>query len=104
MEARDDFFSEHDLGVARIAAGFALVLELLNLFVASHREEVEPIPHQVIGQGHDLTEHLVRFFRNADVVVFGLAHLVDAVQTDEQRHRDDALSFLVVLTLQFAAD
>ena len=104
MEARDDFLSQHDLSVARITAGFALFLELLNFFVASHREQVEPVPHQVIGQGHDFAEHFVRFFSNADVVVFGLAHLVDAVQTDEQRHRDDALSFLVVLTLQFAAD
>ena len=36
--------------------------------------------------------------------MFGLAHLIDAVQTDEQRHRDNALSFLVVLTLQLTAD
>ncbi len=35
--------------------------------------------------------------------MFGLAHLVDAVQADQQRHCDDALRFLAVLALQFAA-
>ena len=104
MEARDDFFGQHDLGVARITAGFALFLELLNFFIASHREQVKPVPHQVIGQGHDFSEHFVRFFGDADVVVFGFAHLVDAVQTDKQRHRNDALGLLVVLTLKLTAD
>lgn len=53
---------------------------------------------------HHLAEHLIGAFRDADVVVLGLAHFVDAVQAHQQRHRQDALRFLPVLTLQFAAD
>ena len=33
-----------------------------------------------------------------------LAHLVHAVEADQQRHRQNALRFLTVLALEFAAD
>ena len=39
-----------------------------------------------------------------DVVVLALAHLHDAVETHEERHRQNALRFLVVLALKFAPD
>ena len=33
-----------------------------------------------------------------------LTHLIDAVQTHKERHRQNALRLLVVLALQFASD
>ena len=41
---------------------------------------------------------------DADVVAFGLAHFVDAVEADEQGGDDDALAFVALALLEFAAD
>src|SRR5215204_1896258 len=52
------------------------------------------IVHQVVGDAHDLPEHLTRRLCYAYVVADGLAHLDLAVGADEKRGRNDALGSL----------
>ena len=105
MEAGNDFVSESRFRVTRIAAlVLALILDTGNFLVALQREQVVPVPHQIVGNRHDLAEHAVRGLGDTDVVVLRLAHLVHAVEADKQRHRQNALRFLAVLALELAAD
>ena len=62
----------------------------------SSRERVV-VRHQVVGDAHDLPEHLARWIRDADVVADGLAHLHGAVGADEERGGEDALGSLAVV-------
>ena len=105
MEAFDDFFGKQHLRVARIAAAFgAFLFERFDFGVGLKAQEVVPIPHQIVRDAHDLAEHIVRAVRDADVVVLTLTHLHHAVESHQKRHRENALGFLIVLALQFAAD
>ncbi|CAM2144483.1 hypothetical protein PT2222_160058 [Paraburkholderia tropica] len=104
VEARDDFLREQHLEIARIAARFDFTLVAFDLVHRTEREQREVTPHQRVGNRHQLAEHVVRLFADTDVVVLRLRHLFDAVETFEQRHGQDALLFLAVLLLQFAAD
>ena len=104
MEARDDLLREHHLRVARIAAVVALALQPRDLVQRAERQQLVVAPHQVVGDRHQLAEHLVRRLGDADVVVERLRHLVDAVEALEQRQRQDALRLLAVVALQLAAD
>ena len=104
MEAAHDLLGEQHLGVARITALGALLLELGDLGVAAQAQQVVPVPHQRVGDGHHLAEHVVRSVGDADVVVLALAHLDLTVKTNEKRHRQDALGLLTVLALEFATD
>jgi hypothetical protein len=104
MEARDDLHREHHLRVARIAAFVARAVQCGDLAFGTQRYELEIAPHQHVGDRHQLAEHLRRRFGDADVVVERLRHLVDAVQSFEQRQRQDALRLLTVMALQLAPD
>ena len=46
-------------------------------------EQLAVVPHQIVGDGHDLAEHLTRGVVYADVVGGGLGHLLDAVQAHQ---------------------
>ena len=70
----------------------------------AERQQLVVAPHQLVGDRHQLAEHLVRRLGDADVVVERLRHLVDAVEPFEQRQRQDALRLLAVVPLQLAAD
>ncbi len=104
MEAGDDLLRQHHLRVARIAAGCALVPQPRDFRERAERQQLEIAPHQLVGDRHQLAEHLVGRLGDADVVVERLRHLVDAVQPFEQRQRQDALRLLTVVALQLAAD
>jgi hypothetical protein len=63
-------------------------------------EQFEPAPHQLVTDlerlGHDVDGRLV----DADIVAQGFRHLVDAVQSLEQRHGQYALRRLPMVLLQ----
>ena len=103
MKARHDFLGKQHLGITRIATVFAFALEFGNRRISLETQQVVPIPHERIGNAHHLAEHLIGTFRDADVVVLGLTHLIDAIKAHQQGHREDALRFLAILALQFAA-
>src|SRR5215203_4237177 len=73
---------------------------LLDGFALRHRPVEQKgvvIVHQVVGDAHDLPEHLTRRVRYAYVVADGLAHLDLAVGADEKRGRDNTLGPLPVV-------
>ncbi len=41
--------------------------------------------HEVVGNAHQLPEHLTRGFRQPDIVVVALGHLPDPVEALQQR-------------------
>ena len=61
-------------------------------------------PHQVVGNRHDLAEHVLRRVLDGDVVAQRLAHLLDAVGADEQRDGENHLRFQAVVAHDVAAD
>ena len=61
-------------------------------------------PHQLVGDRHQLAEHLARRLRHADVVAHALRHLLDAVQPFEQRRRHHDLRLEAVGRHDVAAD
>ena len=60
--------------------------------------------HRLVGDAHQLPEHLLRRVGDADVVAQRLAHLPDAVDADQDRHRQDRLRRLAVGRLDVAAE
>ena len=62
------------------------------------------LPHQLVGDRHQLAEHLRRRVRHADVVAGALGHLLDAIQPLEQRRRHHDLRFEAVGRHEVAAD
>ena len=55
----DDLASQPDLHVARVeGAGSDTCLELFNLGQRTEGEQLVVVPHQIVGDGHDLAEHL----------------------------------------------
>src|SRR5215211_5867850 len=83
---------------------FYLSSERLNLIDILIAEQFIIAPHERVGDGHDLAEHLFRRFGNADAVAERLTHLLNAVQSFKQRHRHNNLRFLTEFPLQFPTD
>ena len=61
-------------------------------------------PHQLVGDGHQLAEHLLGRFGDADVVAQALGHFALAVEPDEDGHGQHDLRWLAVFALDVAAD
>ena len=51
----------------------------------------EIVRHGVVLDGHDFAKHVVRRIVHADIVVRGLAHLLYAIQTNQDRHNKNDL-------------
>ena len=60
--------------------------------------------HRLVGDPHQPPEHLLRRVGHADVVAERLAHLLDAVGADQDRHGQDRLRRLAVGGLDVAAE
>jgi hypothetical protein len=102
---RHDFPRQASLHIARVNPSLAPVaLQRLNLLQRHIGTQHKVVPHQLVGQAHHLAEHLVRRLVDADVVAERLAHLLLAVQPNQQRHQEHHLRLLPVLALQVAPD
>ena len=62
------------------------------------------IPTTIVRDAHQLAELLGGRFGDRDVVAERLAHLLDAVGADEQRHGEDGLRLLAAGALKFPPD
>mmetsp|Transcript_49010 Transcript_49010/g.115137 ORF Transcript_49010/g.115137 Transcript_49010/m.115137 type:complete len:407 (-) Transcript_49010:717-1937(-) len=102
VEARGDLLGQRHLGVLGVAPRLHLRLELGDVGDGLEGQQLVPLPHLHIADGQHLGEHGVGRLCDADVVVLGLGHLLDAVQPLEQRHGQDALRLLAILLLQMA--
>ena len=104
MKARCDLKRKRNFRVAWIHGfGRAFRFHRRNISDRFERKQVVVIPHQLVGNRHHFAEDFARRFGEADVVVFRLTHLLRAIETDEKRHRQNALLLLPVLRLQRAA-
>jgi hypothetical protein len=66
--------------------------------------EEEPVaPHERVGDGHELAEHLLRRLVDADGVVERLRHFLDAVEALEDFCHEDDLRRLAGVALEVAA-
>src|SRR5215207_7953254 len=79
------------------AAQFTFLLDGLALRHRPVEQKGVVVVHKVVGDAHDLPEHLTRRVCYAYVVADGLAHLDLAVGADQERGRDDALGDLPVV-------
>src|SRR5262245_14123552 len=75
-----------------------------KLFRRRGAQELEISHHQRIGNGHDLSVHFRGRVGNADRVTERFAHLLNAVDTLEKRHRQYDLRLLPTAALNLAAD
>src|SRR5882672_569915 len=96
VESSHDLLSEEKLHVAWIFAGHHAFPETLELGERTRAQQVEVPPHELVGNTHELAEHLRRRLGNAYVVAERLRHLVHAVEPFEQRHRHHDLLWLSV--------
>ena len=100
----DDLFGQPDLHITRVeGTGSDACLELFDFSQRTEGEQLVVVPHQIVGDGHDLAEHLARSVVDADVVACGLGHLLDTIQTHQQRHHQHALGRHAGIFLQLAA-
>ncbi|EXF46863.1 hypothetical protein BAY1663_00587 [Pseudomonas sp. BAY1663] len=100
MEARNDFFSQLDLDITRIRTMCDVNTKCIDLLDGAEAEQLEVAPHQRIGYRHQLAIHDTRRLLDADVVAEGLGHLLDTIKAFKKRHRNHALRFLPVRSLQ----
>ncbi|MNK76036.1 hypothetical protein D3C87_955970 [compost metagenome] len=104
MVARDDGPGEAHLGVARVeGAGLEAGERLFDLGQGQARGEPVVVLEQGVGHGHDLAVHVLGGVGEADVVVEGLGHLLDAVRAFEDRVHHHDLGALAVRRLDLAA-
>ena len=66
-------------------------LDRVDLGRVEGRAQAQVLHDQLVGDGHQLAELLVRRLGDAHPVVQGLGHLADAVEPLEQRHGEDHL-------------
>ena len=59
-------------------------------------------PHQLVGNRHQLAEHLRGWFGDTDIVAKRLGHFSLPVQADENRHGQHHLRGLAVFALNIA--
>ena len=87
VEALDEPPRELALGLARVARRRRARLAEQQPVVLAHR---------LVGDAHQLPEHLLRRIGDPDVVAERLAHLLHAVGPEQDRHRQDRLRRLAV--------
>ncbi|KPX14621.1 Adenosylhomocysteinase [Pseudomonas syringae pv. delphinii] len=100
MEARNQLFSQLDLDITRIGTRFAVSPQPVDLFHRAEAQQFEVAPHQRIRDRHQLAVHDARRLLNADIVAERLGHLLDAIQTFQQWHGQDALRLLPIGALK----
>ena len=66
-------------------------------------EQIVVGPHQLVGDGHELAEHLRGRLGDADVIAQALGHFAHAVGADQNGHGERDLRLLAVFALDFAA-
>ena len=92
------------LGLHRMQrAGINLGLQAGNFGRAQIRQQCPELPHQLIGNRHQLAVHLCRSLMNPDRIAKRLGHLLHAVQPFKNRRHQDDLRLLPILPLQFPA-
>ena len=72
----------------------------LHAFQIFRRQQFVVSVHQRIADRHDLAEHLVRVVLQRNIIAEALAHLTNAVGSLQERHGDDDLRVLPIVTLQ----
>ena len=70
----------------QLVVGEAL-LDTVDLVDRQRRCQAEVLDHELVGNGHDLAEHISRLVGDADVVAIALRHLLHAIGALEQRQR-----------------
>src|SRR5262249_14990005 len=75
-----------------------------NLLRAPVREQFKPLAHEVIGNAHDLGEHVISRLSNPDVISQTLTHALLTVEAAEARKRDANLRLLSGVALQVPHD
>ena len=55
------------------------------------KQKFEIIPHHRVGNGHNLPVHIGCRIVKGDVIAEAFGHFLYAVQSDQQRHAEDAL-------------
>ncbi len=83
---------------------FLLGIHGMSVGLGGAEQEKVIFGHEFIGDAHELAEHCDGGFRDADVVVEALGHLVDAIESFEEGHEHDDLFGLAFLSLQISAD
>jgi len=66
------------------------VLERGDLLRGAVGDEFVVGPHEVVGNGHDLAEHVGGRLGDADVVAEAFGHFALAVEADEDGHGENA--------------
>ncbi len=104
VEVGDDalgeiFFGAHGMERAGVDVG----LELFDFGDGEVGEQLVVAPHQRVADRHELAEHLLRAFGDADVVAVGLRHLALAVESLKQGHGEHDLRREAVILLELAA-
>ena len=66
-------------------------------------EEGPVLPHELVVDAHELAVHLGGGVVDADGVVEGLGHLLDAVEAFEDGRHEDDLGLLAGVALEVAA-
>ena len=104
-EILDNGFGQARLEVSRVDFRFfCLPLPGRDLRRRHVSQELIVPVHQRVTDGHDLAEDFLGRLSDADIVVQRLAHLLNAVEPLQERHRHDDLRFLLKLPLDVAAD
>ncbi len=105
MELGNNGPRELFLGIHRVefARGHPFTIGL-DFGCRTIRKQQPVLPHEFIGDGHELAEHLERWILHGNIVPEGFGHLLDAVEPLEQRQRHDHLRFLSILAHEVAAD
>src|SRR5215472_4999158 len=103
MEARRNRQRQLLLDVHRIHRAVRRPLpHRVNLRLPQVRQKRPILPHQLIGDRHQLAVHLRRRLLDADRIVQRLRHLLHAVQALQDRGHQDDLWLLPEVTLQIA--
>jgi hypothetical protein len=104
MESADHLLAQAEFDIARIHALRHRPPPPGNLLLCDITQELEVAPHKVVGDRHQLAEHLIRWLRDPNVVSQGLRHLLDTIQPFQDRHGDDDLGLLAIGFLKLPPD
>ena len=83
--------------------GGQTALDFVDLVDRQRRGEAVVLHHELVGNGHDLAEHVGRLVGEADVVAVALRHLLHAVGAFKQRKREAHLRLHAHLLHELAA-
>lgn len=104
METPNDLLGEQYFTVPGVGTRHHVGAQFFDLGHGAKTEEFEVAPHELVGDGHDLAEHLFRLFPDANVVIQAFRHLLDATQALQDRQGDDDLGFLAKSGLELPPD